>query len=98
LQKNALRLFDTKINKHETEKHTSTFRKVYDAIEERQRPLLSLPEPTRHEDSAFGQLILMGIGSGDEESTRRSSSDKDLFVVHRLDCEVNAFGFLLWYS
>ena len=50
-------------------------------LEERQRSILNLPQATRHEDSAFGQLILMGYA--------REGRPVNLFVVHRLDCETS---------
>ena len=50
-----------------TDKSTSTnfddiCKYVFEHIEERQRPLMNLPEPTKHEESALGQLILLGYG------------------------------------
>jgi tRNA pseudouridine32 synthase/23S rRNA pseudouridine746 synthase len=53
-------------------------------IEERQQPLLGLPDPTSHEESALGQLRLLGYADTDE-----SRSNQQLFVVHRLDCETS---------
>jgi tRNA pseudouridine32 synthase/23S rRNA pseudouridine746 synthase len=53
-------------------------------IEERQRPLLGLPDPTSLEESALGQLRLLGYADTDE-----SRSNQQLFVVHRLDCETS---------
>jgi tRNA pseudouridine32 synthase/23S rRNA pseudouridine746 synthase len=53
-------------------------------IEERQRPLLGLPDSTSHEESALGQLRLLGYANTDE-----SRSNQQIFVVHRLDCETS---------
>ena len=50
-------------------------------IEGRQRSLLNLPEATKHEESAFGQLILMGYATEERPL--------NLFAVHRLDCETS---------
>ena len=50
-------------------------------LEERQRSLLNLPQTTCHEDSAFGQLILLGFA--------HERRPVNLFVVHRLDCETS---------
>ena len=75
---------------------------MYQLILRRQRPLLNVPEPTRHEDSALGQLILLGYdqttdksiagspqGRTDKEPIRNmDQSSERLFVVHRLDCQV----------
>lgn len=61
-----------------------TMRTMFVRIEERQRPLLGLPDPTSHEESAMGQLRLLGYADKDE-----SRSNQQLFVVHRLDCETS---------
>lgn len=53
-------------------------------IEERQGPLLGMPEPTSHEESAMGQLRLLGYADIDE-----SRSNQQLFVVHRLDMQTS---------
>jgi hypothetical protein len=66
---------------------------MYQRIEARQKPLLNLPEPTKQEESAVGQLILMGYGQdGRNNKNLNSSSSESLHVVHRLDCEV------CWYE
>ena len=64
-------------------------RKMHECIKKRQLPSLNLPEATDHEESAFGQLILLGYV--DEEATVEESGDccRRLYVVHRLDCEVS---------
>lgn len=63
-------------------------RKMHETIKRRQLPLMNLPKATEHEESAYGQLILLGyvdtVKEGSDASCRR------LFVVHRLDCEVSA--------
>jgi hypothetical protein len=61
-------------------------RKMHEQIKKRQLPLLSLPEATKHEESAYGQLVLLGYAGTLEES---DASHRRLFVVHRLDCEVS---------
>jgi hypothetical protein len=67
---------------------------MFQQIEVRQRPLLNLPEPTRHEDSALGQLILMEYdATTSTKNTVKSHaqpSHKRFLVVHRLDCEVGS--------
>lgn len=60
-------------------------RVMYERIKKRQIPLMNLPEATRHEESAFGQLILLGY-AGNESNIDVCSK---LFVVHRLDCQVS---------
>jgi hypothetical protein len=62
-------------------------RKMHEKITRRQLPLMNLPKATEHEESAYGQLILLGY-----EDTMKQESDaicRRLFVVHRLDCEVS---------
>lgn len=74
--------------KHELEE--DEYREIYDKIVERQRPLLNLPEPTRHEQSVVGQLILLGYGHfNSSKSSSEASTSRQLFVVHRLDCETS---------
>jgi hypothetical protein len=69
----------------------ATAKAVFQRIQDRQRPLMNLPEPSRHEDSALGQLILLGYGTDISDAGNNSdASSKCLFVVHRLDCEVGA--------
>jgi hypothetical protein len=70
----------------------ATAKALFERIQDRQRPLMNLPEPTRHEDSAFGQLILLGYEkTGISDAGKNSDlSLERLFVVHRLDCEVGA--------
>ena len=53
-------------------------------VESQQRQLMNVPESTSLEESAFGQLILLGYGTSSETRTTR------LHVVHRLDCEVRS--------
>jgi hypothetical protein len=67
------------LNKKEIE---TVARQAYDMIVCRQLPLLNLPQSTPLEDSAFGQLVLLGYG-GESGST-------NLHIVHRLDCEVSS--------
>lgn len=55
--------------------------KIHVMLEERQRSFLNLPQATKHEESAFGQLILMGYAKDERPA--------NLFVVHRLDCETS---------
>jgi hypothetical protein len=61
---------------------------LFQRIQERQQPLLNIPEPTRLEDSAFGQLILMGYGKDGTMDIQEVSNSKSILVVHRLDCQV----------
>lgn len=69
----------------------SIARNMYERIKKRQTPLLDLPEATSNEDSAFGQLSLLGYTSDKEVSLEESdTSCSKLYVVHRLDCEVSA--------
>jgi hypothetical protein len=66
-------------------------REMYGRIKKRQMSIMNLPEATAHEESAYGQLILLGFADGDV-SSEESSSPQDrtnLYVVHRLDCEVS---------
>lgn len=58
--------------------------KVHEQIKKRQIPRMNLPESTKDEESAFGQLVLLGYAG-----TRDGSVQRQLFVVHRLDCEVS---------
>jgi tRNA pseudouridine32 synthase/23S rRNA pseudouridine746 synthase len=63
---------------------------MYERIRKRQVPLMNLPEATSHEESAFGQLILLGYGNDNESgkpNCRRNHMG--LYVVHRLDCETS---------
>jgi hypothetical protein len=70
---------------------SATAKALFERIQDRQRPLMNLPEPTRHEDSALGQLTLLGYGTDISDAGKNSDlSSKLLFVVHRLDCEVGA--------
>jgi tRNA pseudouridine32 synthase/23S rRNA pseudouridine746 synthase len=63
---------------------------MFQKIVTRQRPLLNLPEPTKHEESALGQLILMGYGRRRQDNTTNEREAKNsLRVVHRLDCETS---------
>lgn len=80
-QRNRRRLFSS----DEQQDIESITKRMYQRIEERQAPLLCLPEKTKNEESALGQLVLLGYG-GDSES---KSNPQQLYVVHRLDCEVS---------
>jgi 23S rRNA-/tRNA-specific pseudouridylate synthase len=69
-------------------------KQIYCCIEKRQRSLMQLPEPTRHEESVLGQLKLLGLSSSLENAVGNdddvdSRSYQDLFPVHRLDCETS---------
>jgi hypothetical protein len=61
-------------------------------IKERHVQLLNLPEPTPDEDSAYGQLKLLGYETHDEEIMEikgdKISTKGKIYIVHRLDCEV----------
>jgi hypothetical protein len=63
---------------------------MFNLIQERQKPLMNLPEPTKDEDSAFGQLLLMGYGGIIDNQSGKADDpiSEKLLVVHRLDCEV----------
>eukprot|EP00978_Attheya_sp_CCMP212_P048159 scaffold479774_cov55-Attheya_sp.AAC.2 len=61
-------------------------------IKERHVELLNLPEPTPDEDSAYGQLKLLGYETHDEEMEMKGdkiSTKGMIYVVHRLDCETS---------
>ncbi len=69
---------------------------MYERVRKRQVPLMNLPEATSHEQSAFGQLILMGYANANDESLEVPNCRKDemsLYVVHRLDCQVSRIEF-----
>ena len=76
----------------------SIARTMHERIEQRQRPLLNLPDATDHEESAYGQLILLGYSGTDTKESLSSSSSRKLFVVHRLDCEVSHLFGRLWLT
>jgi 23S rRNA-/tRNA-specific pseudouridylate synthase len=69
-------------NSSENQENIAT--SMFIRIEERQRPLLGLPDPTSHEESTMGQLRLLGYAGREE-----SRSNQQLVVVHRLDCETS---------
>jgi 23S rRNA-/tRNA-specific pseudouridylate synthase len=54
--------------------------RMFQRIQERQKPLMNLPESSPHEESAFGQLIMLGY------SGETSKGRQPLYAVHRLDC------------
>lgn len=56
---------------------------LYERLKRRQAEMLDMPEPTSREESALGQLSLLGI-EGQDYDVR--SGEKQLHVVHRLDC------------
>jgi tRNA pseudouridine32 synthase/23S rRNA pseudouridine746 synthase len=56
---------------------------MFECIQQRQRSFL--PKPTRPEDSALGQLRLIGFRRTDDDLDR----GQDLYIVHRLDCETS---------
>jgi hypothetical protein len=62
-------------------------RKMHERIKRRQLALMNLPKATEHEESAYGQLLLLGYADTVEEES--NASRRRLFVVHRLDCEVS---------
>jgi hypothetical protein len=81
---------------------------VFSIIQQRQRPLMNLPEPTDDTESAIGQLRLLGFGDyahnnhGPPETVdnvkKRISEGAGnevfkLHVVHRLDCQVSMICF-----
>jgi tRNA pseudouridine32 synthase/23S rRNA pseudouridine746 synthase len=84
LERNQRRVFGSDDTKGFNPETAMTMKSMFVRIEERQRPLLGLPEPTSHEESAIGQLRLLGYADTDE-----SRSNQQLFVVHRLDCETS---------
>jgi 23S rRNA-/tRNA-specific pseudouridylate synthase len=51
---------------------------MFQQIQERQRSFMNVPTPTAHEESAVGQLQLLGFGG--------NAPSEQLYVVHRLDC------------
>ena len=59
---------------------------AYSLIQQKQRPLMNLPQPTHDWESAIGQLHLLGFG---DFSYNVSASAKHLHVVHRLDCQTS---------
>jgi hypothetical protein len=101
VQRNRKRLFLDNSNScsssssaaHDEDTLESLAKNMFQRIEARQRPLMNLPEPTSHEESAVGQLVLMGYGQENNDGSNKnmddSSSNKSLLVVHRLDCEVS---------
>ena len=74
---------------------------IFSRIEAVQQELLrnsgSVPEPTSLQESAWGQLILLGFGGtnvGPFENSHkhhlpRPGRDCSLYIVHRLDCETS---------
>ena len=71
--------------------------RAFDLIKEKQIPLLNLPEQTADEDSALGQLKLLGYGrasqsmpynekKGPNVIQKGQTDTRQLRVVHRLDC------------
>ena len=85
LERNRHRIFESDDTKGFNPQHQENIAtSMFVRIEERQRPLLGLPDPTSHEESALGQLRLLGYADTDE-----SRSNKTIFVVHRLDCETS---------
>lgn len=92
---------DTTMNKSHDTQHKSKrrvddteldtiARKMHERIRQQQIPLMNLPEATYHEDSAFGQLISLRYANEETTTSEETSEDqKQLYVVHRLDCEVS---------
>jgi tRNA pseudouridine32 synthase/23S rRNA pseudouridine746 synthase len=76
LERNRKRIFDTVVS-------DTSHVQMYQRIEKMQKGLLKLPEVSRLEDSAVGQLELLGFGNAE------SGADRSLYVVHRLDCETS---------
>jgi 23S rRNA-/tRNA-specific pseudouridylate synthase len=90
VQRNQKRLLDNNSCAHDEDNLESLAKIMFQRIEARQRPLMNLPEPTSHEESAVGQLVLMGYAQeNDGLNKNMDSSSKSLLVVHRLDCEVS---------
>jgi hypothetical protein len=84
LLRNRHRIFENDdISSSEIQENLATSMVV--RIEELQRPLLGLPDPTSHEESTMGQRRLLGYADREE-----SRSNQQLVVVHRLDCETSS--------
>ena len=81
IQRNQKRVFEG-ASDQPAEKMEQISSKMYLELQNRQKIFLNLPEPTRHEDSAYGQLVLMGYDGKNQDENK-------LFVVHRLDCETS---------
>jgi tRNA pseudouridine32 synthase/23S rRNA pseudouridine746 synthase len=58
---------------------------MYARIQQRYRSYL--PEPTKPEQSALGQLSLLGLRRTDQD--QESGQPGELYTVHRLDCETS---------
>lgn len=74
----------------DTEEIDEIARTMFERIRKRQMKLMNLPEATAHQESAYGQLVLLGYA--DDDTLREESNGKrrrELYVVHRLDCEVS---------
>lgn len=87
VQRNYKRLFKGP-SSLSSEKRELIASQMFLELRKLQISFLNLPEPSRHEDSAYGQLILMGYG-GSLSSDRKVDISSTLFVVHRLDCETS---------
>lgn len=61
-------------------------RDMYERIQDRYRSFL--PESTKPEESALGQLTLLGLGRTDDPE-RSGSLATEPYIVHRLDCETS---------
>lgn len=105
-QRNQQRLsMDTSLNHHHEMKPKwrmndteldSIARRMHGRIQKRQIALMNLPTATDNEESAFGQLILLGYAADEDETFEESRAfRKQLYVVHRLDCEVSVDSFVL---
>jgi tRNA pseudouridine32 synthase/23S rRNA pseudouridine746 synthase len=82
VERNKRRIFD-----REPEELENATRRIYLKIQALQETLMGAPVTTSHTESAFGQIVLLGLA----EASRTSQS---LFIVHRLDCETS--GVLLF--
>ena len=58
-------------------------KQMFQRLQEKQRRLMNGPEPTRREESAFGQLEMLGYKS------EADNPMPQLYPVHRLDCETS---------
>ena len=87
IERNRYRLFPqaSKGLSHSDEVDLDVLAKgVFQRIESKQQQFIGLPERTPSEESAAGQLELLGYG----HVNGSRADDARIFVVHRLDCEV----------
>jgi len=64
---------------------------VFTVLQHRQKSFHHLPTPTRDEDSAYGQLVLVLRSRQSPETTTAevTGPSPPLYIVHRLDCETS---------